>query len=91
MKDKQSELNAKIYSAFFKNEDSDSLPNFTKNRDNAWMLIHKLEELGHRVITQQFPPVSCMIDEKISYTGNSFNDAVCSAAIELIEQLEIDT
>ena len=44
-----SEINAKIFKAFFSQEDSDDVPDFCKNRDDAWRLVYKLEEQGHRV------------------------------------------
>lgn len=85
-----SEINAKIFKAFFSQEDSDDVPDFCKNRDDAWRLVHKLEEQDHRVFTKQFPPVYCKIDEKINCTGRDFNEAVYKAALELIEHLEAE-
>lgn len=87
----QSGLNTKICKAIFSEEECNSFPNFYKNRDDAWMLIHKLEKLDYHVFTKQFPPVYCKIDEKINCTGSDFNEAVYKAALELIEQLKAET
>jgi len=63
---------------------------FAKIRDDVWKLIHKLEERGHQVFTKQFPPVYCKIDKNIDCTGSDFNEAVCKAALALIEQSEAE-
>ena len=84
----RSETNSKICKAFFSEEELSAPLDFCKNRDDAWKLIHKLEERGHRVFTKQFPPVYYKIDKNIDCAGSDFNEAVCKAALALIEQSE---
>lgn len=86
----RSEINSKICKAFFSEEELSTPLDFCKNRDDAWKLIHKLEERGHQVFTKQFPPVYCKIDKNIDCTGSDFNEAVCKAALALIEQSEAE-
>ena len=84
----RSEINSRICKAFFSEEELSAPLDFCKNRDDAWKLIHKLEEHGHQVFTKQFPPVYCKIDKNIDCTGS--DEAVCKAALALIEQSEAE-